>query len=81
MEKGITMRVATLIVATALGFGTCVTTAPAAVISGGHAGGTLYFRPAGTVPTEAAAILLLFANQPCSFANDARCSSSERGTR
>ena len=31
------MRVATLIVATALGLGTCVTTAPAAVISGGHA--------------------------------------------
>ena len=36
------MRVATLIVATALGLGTCVTTAPAAVISGGHAGGTQF---------------------------------------
>src|SRR6516162_10061216 len=29
----------------------------------------------------AVAILLLFANQPCSFASDARCSSSEKGTR
>ena len=36
------MRVATLIVATALGLGTCVTTAPAAVISRGHAGGTQF---------------------------------------
>src|SRR5215469_12151714 len=30
---------------------------------------------------EAVAILLLFGNQPCSFANDARWSSNERGTR
>ena len=37
------MRVATLIVATALSLGTvCVTTAPAAVISGGHASGTQF---------------------------------------
>lgn len=38
------MRVATLIVATTLGLVTCVTTAPAAVISGGHAGGTQFGR-------------------------------------
>ena len=36
------MRVATLIVATALGLSTCVTTAPAAVISEGHASGTQF---------------------------------------
>ena len=41
------MRVATLIVATALGLGTCVTTAPAAVISGGHATGGTQFGHGG----------------------------------
>ena len=41
------MRVATLIVATALGLGACVTTAPAAVISGGHAASGTEFGHGG----------------------------------